>query len=228
MKNFEGHRKRIKEKYLLAGIDGWHEYEILELLLTFSIPRKDTKAIAKSLIKKFGSINNVLDADINDILSVEGVGKNSAVLFKLVKDLQKIYLSKRLDSRTLITSPSAACDYLMSLLKGEKNEKIVVLYLNKGNKPLKFEVMQEGTVDRAPLYPRKVVERALKYNASAIIIAHNHPGGTLYASEQDKEITRILKDAVSTFDIKLLDHIIIGDGNGADKKYFSFKEEGLL
>ena len=180
------------------------------------------------LIEKFKTINGVFDADPDELQSVRGVGENTAVLIALIKDLQKIYLSNRLDPGILISSPASARDYLLSALRGERNEKIVVLFLNKGNKPLKVEVLQEGTVDRAPLYPRKVVEKALKYHASAIIIAHNHPGGTLRASEQDKEITRVLKDAVSTFDIKLLDHIIIGDGTTGLEGYYSFKEEGLL
>jgi len=227
MKSFSGHRKRIREKYMTGGVNGWHDYEVLELMLTFSVLRRDTKQIAKLLIEKFGSINGVFDADTEELLSVKGIGENTTVLIGLIKDLQKIYLSNRLDPGILISSPTSARDYLLSALKGERNEKIVVLFLNKENKPLKVEVLQEGTVDRAPLYPRKVVEKALKYHASAIIIAHNHPGGTLRASEQDKEITRALKDAVRTFDNKLLDHIIIGDG-GEGGGYYSFKEEGLL
>ncbi|MBI5374003.1 MAG: DNA repair protein RadC [Candidatus Schekmanbacteria bacterium] len=219
----EGHRKRIREKYISGGCAGWHDYELLELLLTYAIPRRDIKPIAKSLVEKFGSLNGVLDAEASELKSIKGIGENCIALLSIIKDIQKIYLQKRLDDKALVTSPKSACDYLMAELKGEKNEKIVVLFLNKGNRPVHTETVQEGTVDRAPLYPRKVVEKALKHHSTAIIVAHNHPGGSLRPSEDDKNITRLLQEALSPLDIKLLDHIII-----SEKGYFSFREEGLL
>ena len=217
------HRKRLRTKFKETGLSGWQDYEILELILTYCVARIDTKPIAKALLRKFKTLGAVLDADEEDLQSVSGIGFRSAILLKLFREVGEIYLKSGLKKTDSVSSPGAVYDYLAVSLKGKKEEEFKVIFLNSANRPVETETVQVGTVDKSAIYPRKVVERALKCSAVSVIVAHNHPGGSLKPSEDDIQITEALKSALATVDISLLDHVIIsGDG------YFSFKEKGIL
>jgi DNA repair protein RadC len=219
---YVGHRSRIKEKYEKSGLQGWHDYEVLELLLSYAIPRKDTKAIAKELLAEFKTLNGVLDADSKALQSVKGLSKHSALFLKLLKDVSVLYMEKGLHKRDLLSSPQAVCDYLKVALKGLSDEAFCMLFLDGRNQLIESETLKTGTVNRAVVFPRKIVERALYHHAVSVIVAHNHPSGALKPSQEDRDITRAIKEALKTVDITLLDHIIIG-GNG----FFSFKEKNI-
>jgi DNA repair protein RadC len=220
--SYIGHHRRIKEKYEKSGIDGWLDYEVLELALSYAIPRKDTKPIAKELLSRFKTINGVLNADQKDLTAISGISTHTAVFLSFLKDVAVLYAKNGLHNRDLLASPQVVYDYLKVSLKCAVDEEFKMLFLDNRNQLIAVETFETGTVNRSVVYPRKVVERALYNHASGVIIAHNHPGGTLQPSQDDSTITNAIKTALGTVDIVLLDHIIIG-GNS----YFSFKENGL-
>ena len=217
------HRKRLREKFLRAGAEGFHDYELLELLLTFAIPRVDVKPPAKALIKRFGTLNAVLDASQNELQSVSGMGPTSAVLIRLVKELFSAYLAERMEGKDVLSSPLAVVDFARVKLAGLPHEAFMVIYLNVKNRVIDHEVLQEGTVDRAIVYPREIIKAALTHKATGLILSHNHPSGDPDPSQEDKHLTRSVIEAARTVEIKVLDHIIVGK-NG----YFSFQENRLL
>ena len=220
--SYVGHRQRIKEKYEKSGMDGWHDYEVLELALSYAIPRKDTKPIAKDLLARFKSFNAILDADTKELATVKGISKHSALFLRFLKDVSVLYMEKGIHGRDLLSSPQVVFDYLKVALKGLADEEFKMLFLDSRNQLIAMEGLKAGTVNRSVVFPRKVVERALYHHAVGVIIAHNHPAGSLEPSVEDQDITKAIQDALKTVDIKLLDHIIIG-GN----EYFSFKESGI-
>jgi DNA repair protein RadC len=220
---YMGHRQRIKDKYEKSGIAGWLDYEVLELALSYAIARKDTKPIAKELITRFETINGVLDADSKELKSVSGLSEHTALFLKLLKDIAVLYLEKGLHDKDLLSSPELVFNYLKASLKGCADEEFKALFLNGRNQLIAVEALQTGTVNRSAIYPRKIVERALYHHAVGVIIAHNHPAGTLTPSKEDGMVTKAIKDALKTVEISLLDHVIIGS-NG----YFSFNKKGLL
>jgi len=221
--HYFGHRKRLREKFKVAGSKGLRDYELVELLLTYAIPRKDVKPVAKSLLKKFGSFGNIFDARIDELQKVEGIGPGSAVLIKLVKEILSLYLEEKMKRKDALTSPSSVVDFARVKLSGFFNEVFMVIYLNAKNEVIDYEIIQEGTVDGAIIYPRRVIESAILHHAAGIILVHNHPSGHPEASVDDKELTRTLRDVAKFMDVRVVDHIIVGK-NG----YFSFAERGLL
>jgi DNA repair protein RadC len=218
-----GHRQRMKNKYKKSGVDGWLGYEVLELVLSYAIARKDTKPIAKELMARFKTINGVLDADSKELQSVSGISEHTILFLKLLKDIAVLYLKNDLQNKDLLSSPELVFDYLKASLKGCVDEEIKALFLNARNELIAVEGLHIGTVNKSAIYPRKIVERALYHHAVGVIIAHNHPAGTLTPSKEDCAVTKSIKDALKTVDINLLDHIIIGGNN-----YFSFNKKGLL
>lgn len=221
--SYFGHRRRIKEKYEKNGISGWLDYEVLELTLSYAIPRKDTKSIAKDLLSKFKAINGVLDADRKDLEAITGISKHTALFLNLLKDIVAVYMEQGIHNRDLLSSPQVVYDYLRSALKGAADEEFKMLFLDSKNQLIGIETFESGTVNRAVVYPRKVVERALYNHAVGVIIAHNHPSGTLEPSREDRQVTKTIKDALGTVDITLLDHIIIGNND-----YYSFKSRDSI
>lgn len=220
---YTGHRQRIKDKYKKSGIDGWLDYEVVELVLSYAIARKDTKPIAKELMTRFKTINGVLDADSKELKCISGISEHTTLFLKLLKDIAVLYLENGLHSKDLLSSPELVFDYLKASLKGCIDEEFKALFLNGRNQLIAVEVLQAGTVNRSVVYPRKLVERSLYHHAVGVIIAHNHPAGTLTPSREDCAVTKVIKDALKIVEISLLDHIIIG-GND----YFSFKNKGLI
>lgn len=217
------HRRRLRERFRKTGFEGFQEYEVLELLLTYTIPRKDVKPLAKILIDRFGDFQGLLDAKFEEIVGVKGLGENTATFLTLLKASASLYLKKTLMKHKQISGTMALLDYCRAEMKGLKDEQFRTIFLNSQNEVIGDEVIHEGTVDQSIVYPRKVMERALYYKASAMIFVHNHPSGSLKPSKDDILLTEALKQAAKSLQLKVHDHLIISK-NG----YYSFLESGLL
>ena len=229
-KDNQGHRERIKEKFLKNGIDGFAEYEILELLLTYCIPRKDTKPIAKELLNKFKSLDNIFKADFDRLFAIDGLGKNSIAFLKLIGDLPSIIYKdelknkKLVDKETLkISNKDILLKYLRNKIGYEEIEKFYVIYLSSSNEVIEFEENSTGTLDRSSVYPREIYKRVISLNAKSIILAHNHPSDNITPSKSDIELTNEIAKGLKNFGALLIEHIII-----TKNSYFSFLEEGLI
>lgn len=218
-----GHRGRLRERFIKSGLDGFHDYEAVELLLTYSIPMRDVKPLAKRLIERFGSLRGLFDASYDELSAVRGVGPHSGVLLRLVKEVAGEYLKERMMKKDVIRSPRDVADYLSFTLSGERVEKFMALYLNSKNEILGVETLHEGSIDRTFVYPRKAIENAFKHNARSIIFVHNHPSGDPTPSEVDRKLTRELEAAATALDIIVHDHIIVGKNT-----HFSSREKGWL
>ena len=217
------HRNRLKDRFERAGVAGLQDYEVLELILFYAIPRKDVKPLAKDLLKRFGSLKGVLDAGQDALTAVPGIGRQTAIFVRLLRDIGSLYLRQRAEEHEQISSTRELIDYCISSLGGLKDEHFAVIYLNARNRIIKVETIQEGIVNQAVVYPRKVLEKALAHKASAIILVHNHPSGHVRPSDADIRLTRVLQDAARIMDIVLHDHLIVGEN-----RFFSFREEGIL
>ena len=223
-KKYEGHRERLRKKYLQGGYFAFHEYEVLELLLTYVIPRKDTKPIAKDLIEKFGSLDGVVTASIEELCSISGIKENSAIFVKLLGDLSKnLYKGEIRKEGIQLKDKNSLIRYLRSEIGFSSREEFRVIFLNNYNMLDGSETLFIGTIDKSAVYPREIVEKVLYYKAKGIIFAHNHPSGNLRPSKQDIQITEHMQEALDLIDVKLLEHIIITQDG-----YFSFLEEGLI
>lgn len=219
----KGHRERLKTKYRRAGLEAFHDYEAVELLLCYAIPQGDVKKRARALLEAFGSIRGILDADPADLEKVSGIGPHSAVLLKLIKDLCALYLWQQAGEKPQITCTSELVNYCKTALGGLKDEQFRVIFLDAQNRIIDEETIQEGIVNQAVVYPRKVLENALKRKASAIILLHNHPSGHIRPSDADIRLTRTIQETAKVLDILVHDHIIIGEN-----RFFSFREEGMM
>lgn len=217
------HRKRLKKRYCESGFESFHDYEALELLLSYAIARKDLKPLAKDLIKKFKSLKGIMDATIGELEKTGGVGTHTALLLKITKDMATLYLKDRAKDKPQITCTSELLDYCKAFLGGLKDEQFCVIYLDAQNRIIEIETVQEGIVNQAVVYPRKVLENALKQKASAIILVHNHPSGHIKPSDADIRLTRIIQETAKVLDILVHDHIIVGEN-----RFFSFREEGIM
>ena len=217
-----GHRNRVRERYLNTGLDTFQDYEALELLLFYAIPRKDTKSTAKNLIARFGSLPAVLDATLEE-LTEAGLSPNAAILLKLVPDMNRYYAVKTDGAGQKVHSTSDAGRILCAMFRHEQTESVRLLCLNAGGKVLKLALLNEGDINAVHFSVRKIVETALSAKAVSVILAHNHPGGTLTPSREDLDATNSAKAALSTVGIQLLDHLIISGDN-----YCSLREDGYL
>ena len=229
-KDNQGHRERIKEKFLKNGIDGFAEYEILELLLTYCIPRKDTKPIAKELLNKFKSLDNIFKADFDKLSAIDGLGKNSIVFLKLIGDLPSIIYKDELKNKKLIDretlkilNKDILLNYLRNKIGYEEIEKFYVIYLSSSNEVIEFEENSVGTLDRSSVYPREIYKKIINLNAKSVILAHNHPSDNITPSKSDIELTNEIAKGLKNFGALLVEHIII-----TKNSYFSFLEEGLI
>jgi DNA repair protein RadC len=219
----EGHRRRLRERYKQSGFDGFHPHEILEFLLCYAIPRKDVKPIARALLDEFGSLSAVFDAPVDNLQRIDGVGSHASVLIHSIPRLLDRYQQDRWKKRDSLNSTLEAVALLSAELGTERNEVFCIAALNSRNSLIAIERIQKGTVNRTAVFPRLVVEASLKHRASAVILAHNHPGGDPHPSTADRQLTRKLKKLLNDLDIVVHDHIIIA-GTG----YFSFVESGEL
>lgn len=217
------HRKRLRQKFLTAGMGAFHEYEVVELLLTCAIPRKDVKHQAKELLREFGSLKGIVDAEIDEIARIGGVGRESATIIKFIRELATLYLEQKAKEKPQIACTSELLAFCRTAMGGKKDEEFCVIYLDAQNQIIDVETVQKGIVNQAVVYPRQVLERALRKKASALILAHNHPSGHVRPSEADLRLTRTIQETAKALDILIHDHIIIGEN-----RFFSFREEGLI
>lgn len=217
------HRKRLKKKFSESGVFAFHDYEVLELLLSYAIPQKDVKPLAKELLNTFGSLKGVMDAEKDSLEKVKGIGLHTAILIKLIKEMGILYLKEKAREKPQITCTSELIDYCKTYMGGLKDERFCVIYLDAQNRLTDIETIQEGIVNQAVVYPRKVLENALKQKASAVILVHNHPSGQVKPSDADIRLTKTIQETARILDIIVHDHLIIGEN-----RFFSFREEGLI
>jgi len=218
-----GHRERLRKRFLMSGIAGFHDYEILELLLTYVV-RKDCKGIAKELLGKYGDLYTLLKQPEDELKKNSFVTDRTVVFFKVIFQILEKELYKKIhNERITISSNVQLLNYLEYSLLKRDIEVFKVLFLNTQNELLKEEELFKGTLDRSTVYIRELVKKILDYNAKSVIIVHNHPSGSLKPSQSDITLTQKLKDTFERIEIRLLDHLII-----SEKGYFSFLEGGLL
>jgi DNA repair protein RadC len=221
--HYHGHRDRLRARFADAGGDALADYELLELALFRSIPRRDVKPMAKDLLKRFGDLGRVCAASVDQLTGVKGVSEKTALDLKLMHAMAIRIAREQVTGRTVISSWSALLDYLRAALQHATTEEFRVLYLDKKNRLVSDEFQARGTVDHAPVYPREIVKKAIALDSSALILVHNHPSGDPTPSQADIEMTRRIKEAAKPFDIVVHDHIIVGRERTA-----SFKALGLL
>jgi DNA repair protein RadC len=218
----KGHRERLRKRFLEAP-EALPDYEILELLLAGALPQRDTKPLAKALIKRFGSFADVITAEVEDLKTVDGVKDAAAGLLKVVREAAIRLARAPVLNSTVIASWDALLDYCLTAMATLPSEQFRLLFLDRKNVLIADELQQTGTVDHTPLYPREVVKRALALHASAVILVHNHPSGDPKPSKADIEMTRAVKDALAAVGISVHDHLVVGR-----KGHISFKSAGLL
>lgn len=223
-KHYHGHWERLRQRFEKSGFEGFHDYEILELLLTYAArPATDTKPVAKALLERFKTISNVLDATPEELEQVNGVGPKAAQFFQILRGTISEYFKNKALERRVFLNLNDLVDYLRAIIGGKKNEVVHVLYLNSKNELLHCEDLGEGTVSEAVAFPRKIVEGALKQGATSVIIAHNHPGGIPEPSDTDNALTDGVRKALSTVNISLQEHVIITEDG-----HFSYRRNGYF
>ncbi len=220
---YQGHRRRLREKFLKSGLAGFHDYEIVELLLSLGTPRKDCKQPAKEAIKRFKTLRGVLGAPLEELQQIRGIGPHSAFGIKLVQEVAREFLKEKLRDKPVYKSAQEVFDYLYHSMRDLKKEVFKVIYLNSQHQIIDTIDLFVGTVNSSAVSLREVMEGALKANAVSLIFVHNHPSGNPEPSTQDKELTRELVYAAKIMRLDVLDHIIIGDN-----RYFSFAGGGLI
>jgi len=223
--HYHGHRQRLRARFVKSGLGGFADYEVVELLLTLAIPRSDVKQPAKALIAQFGSLKGVLDAPIEELRAVFGIGNVTPVALKIIRAAATLYLQQCSEGLDSFADPSRLSDFWRMRIGALQNEVFEVAYLDSGYRLLRDGVdrLEEGTFDRATVYPRRVVETALKRGAAALVLAQNHPNANLTPSEADKVLTRAIVLAAETVQLKVVDHLIV-----SDQDTFSFRKAGLL
>ena len=219
----EGHRQRLRDKFLSTGLAGFHDYEVIELLLTLGTPRKDCKSAAKAALDRFKSLQGVFEASTKELCRVDGIGPKNVFGIKLIKAVSQRYLEKKLLGKEAIRNSRELFDYLNSHIRDRNRESFILILLDAKNRVLATQTLSEGTLTASSVYPREVVRTALEHHAAAVIFAHNHPSGDTRPSTEDISITRQLVFACSVVGIQVHEHLIIG-GDG----YFSFADDGRL
>lgn len=219
----DGHRQRKKEQFRTHGLDAFADHEVLELLLYYAIPRRDTNPVAHRLMERFGSLDGVFSATVEELEEVEGMGKNAATLLALWMPLYRRVRTKPTAKEVILNSTEQAGRYFMDLFFGMRREELYEACLDAKGKLLACCRIAEGSVDAVNINTRRLVENALKCGASAVILAHNHPSGIALPSPDDNTTTLALWDALRAVGIPLIDHIIV-----ADEDYVSLRDNGLL
>ena len=219
-----GHKKRLSERFMMSGLTGFHDYEVLELLLSYVIVRRDCKSIAKEMLKKYGDLYTIFSQSNEELQKNKYITERVVIYLKTIFNIIEDELYKKIyKSKIKITNNNQLINYLnMSLVKRDI-EVFKVLFLNTQNELIAEEDLFKGTLDRSTVYIRELVKRIIKYNAKSIIIVHNHPGGSLKPSGADMELTVRIQEALENIEMRVLDHIII-----SEKGYFSFLEDGIL
>ena len=219
----QGHRERLKQRCLEEGLDGFSDHQVLELLLFYALPYQDTNELAHRLLDAFGSLSAVLNADHSELMRVDGVGRHTAFLLSFMPDLLRRYQTDQFGARPNLSSLAKAGDYCCSLFLGKCYECFYMVCLDVQGNLNQAALISEGSISNVPVYPRIAVETALRHRAAAVILTHNHPGGSLQASRNDIELTDAVTRALATIGVDVLDHIIV-----AGSRYSSMAAKGLI
>ena len=219
----DGHRARMKRRFLEHGLDSFDDHNVLELLLFYAIPRGDVNPLAHELITRFGSLSAVFDAPLDELMKVPGIGESTALLIKLVPQMSRSYMISRTRSDNILNSTQKAGNYLMQFFYGERDEVVYMACLDAKCKVINCKMIFRGGVNSANISVRKLVENALLYNSTSVIIAHNHTSGIALPSQEDIATTKKIEEALRAVDIILNDHIIV-----ADDDYVSLADNGIF
>jgi DNA repair protein RadC len=219
----QGHRKRLRERFMLSGLSGFQDYEVIELLLTLGTPRKDCKDAAKAALKRFKTLQGVFEATAAELLEIEGIGPANQLGLRLIKESTERYLEKRMVDMDVIKHSKDLLDYLNITIRDKRKECFIAVFLNSKNKVITSETLFTGTLTASSVYPREVVQSALNHQAAALIFAHNHPSGDPEPSPEDIAVTRQLVQACRLMGITVHEHIIVGSGS-----HYSFAESGFI
>lgn len=223
--DYLGHRERLRRRFLLGGGRDMPDYELLELLLTIAIPRRDVKPLAKELIRKFGSFAEVVNAPLEELMLVKGVKENTAAVLRIVREcsVRSSWQSLRGMDAPVISDFDAMVDYCRSAMAYQTVEEFRIIFLNSKLYVIGEEIQQRGTVDQVAIHPREVIKSAMMHGASAMILVHNHPSGIVTSSKADMEITKRIKEAAEAVSIRLFDHLIISKSS-----VYSFHNQGFV
>lgn len=218
-----GHRKRLRDRFLQSGLDGFLDYEIIELLLTLGTPRRDCKQMAKDAIKQFGKLGEVLDASSKDLVRIKGIGPSNIFGLKLFQAVSERLLREQLTEKITLDNTNIVADYLRKVIGREKKEHFVMLCLDSRGKLINVCRISIGSLNESVVHPREVFKEAVQQSAAQIIICHNHPSENLDPSPEDIALTRRLQDAAKIIGIELLDHLIV-----TKNKFSSLKQMGMM
>jgi len=219
----EGHRQRLRERFLNAGLDGFQDYEVIELLLTLGTPRKDCKDMAKAALSRFKTLQGTMEASSRELCEVDGIGPKNLFGLKLIKAVSDRYLEKKLINKSPVNNSKELFDYLYHSIRDKTREHFKIIFLDAKNRVITTETHSKGTLNASSVYPREVVDSALRHKAAALIFAHNHPSGDPKPSPEDIAITRQLVFSGKVMGITIHEHIIIGDNC-----YYSFADQGHI
>lgn len=219
-----GHRQRLKDKFQQRGIEAFTDAEVLELLLILGTPRKDCKEQARAVLDRFGTLSAVLEAPPEELQKIKGVGPNNSFAIHFLHGVARRYLQERLHDKDYLRSSREVTDFLSHAMRDLQQEAFMVIFLDASHAVIDSQVVARGTITANTIYPRELIKLALKKNAAALVVAHNHPSGAIEPSTQDMDLTRTLFLAGSLMNIRLLDHLIIGKS----AKTFSFADQGIM
>lgn len=203
-----GHRQRLRQRFIAAGINAFAPHELLELLLTYAIPQRDVKPLAKELIAKFGSLSRVLNAPLEQLVETPGIKENSAVLLMMINAMQQYQLQEEFTARDLIETPLAAIKFIRSKIAAADHETLLAIYMNSNNYVIKYDVLSGGSGNLV-LYPEQLARNILLCGASGVLLAHNHPNGNVRPSAKDLETTHAVKEFLEKLGLRLIDHLIV-------------------
>lgn len=219
----DGHRDRMKRQFAEHGGEGVNDIQFLEMLLYYAIPRRDTNELAHALLERYGSVRGVLDAEPSDLQKVEGMGENTALFLKTVREALRRYMTSPLQETAYICSSSDAGRYFLPILQYETEEKVYLMCLNGRGGLIACTQIASGTLCAVNVSIRRIVDDAVRRRAASVVLAHNHPAGFALPSAEDRAFTQELKRALALMDIRLMDHIIV-----AECDYVSFAQSGYL
>jgi DNA repair protein RadC len=218
-----GHRARLRQRFLASGLEGFLDYEVVELLLTLGTPRKDCKQAAKAALARFKTFQGVLEAGVDELQEVAGIGPVNSFGIRLAKAVTERYLAKKVIGKDALGNSRELFDYLKGALRDKARERFLAIFLDTKNRVLAMETLFEGTLNQSSVYPREVIRAALQHRAAALIFAHNHPSGDPTPSAEDAALTQQLVLAGRVMGITVHEHLIMGDG-----RYFSFADSGRI
>ncbi len=219
----KGHRQRLRERFLAGGLEGFHDYEVVELLLTLSTPRKDCKGTAKAVLKRFGSLPALFEAEQGEIMAIPGIGAINFLTLRLIREVAARYLEARMVCDAPILNSQALLDFLTLKIGHRRRECFLAIFLNAKNHVVATEILFEGSLTSSAVYPREVVSAAMAHKAAAVIFAHNHPSGVPEPSDEDLHITKKLVNALRIMNITVHEHLVIGAAG-----HYSFAEHGYI